>query len=462
MIVKLISENYKVCYQSKIDPKRLVSSRTSTILVEDLSKVKGYVVGFGCLLGEETLPKDLIKHLLASKYQVIYVTDQIPKSCLVHPNLIYVLSEWQWFTHTCFLDYQLFNGVFYSGKRTKQLAYAFSKLTPFECPVLENSKQIKLLQPSLVTVQSKTPSLLVDTVSFTGGRGLGDVLMTTVLLKYLSSKWVIDYYIRPNEAPVLQHNPYIRQILTGKENDLVKPNIKSYDWHFILANYLEEYRDTPRNRQCRLYSLCELFHIHPREIKDWIPVLHLTEEEIEFGKQFRSTTKPTLVVGLESTGSEKRSYPKDRQLVVLSELSHIFHIVLTSAYKWDLSISDVTNLTGQLNLRQFFSVINSADMILSSDTSVYWVGLAFKKPSVVIFSSIEPDWRVAPYSDLIYPIYLKMRCQPCWERQAVRDVKAWEDCRKSLESKGVTPCILVDPAQVVTSVKQFSIMKKIL
>jgi len=225
MIVKLISNNYTIYYQSKIDSTRLVSGRTSTVITPDLGSVRGYVLGFGFLLGEESFPQNLIRKILKFNYCVIYITDHIPSKPLIHPNLIYIVSGWEWLVHTCFLDYQIFSGVFSSGsgKSSRKLATRFLKITPYKCILLVTHKDLEKLNPPVIKDQKKDRySLLVDTVTLADGRGLGDLLMLTVLFRYLVKQWEIDIYVRPESTPLFQYNPHIHQIISGKSTDVIR------------------------------------------------------------------------------------------------------------------------------------------------------------------------------------------------------------------------------------------------
>jgi ADP-heptose:LPS heptosyltransferase len=478
-MLKLISEKYTIHYASKIQPNQLASSNSSTIFEPEGTLL---ALGFGSIIAGDKFPRSFIQELIARNFGVVYFCDELPSNILIHPSIVYVVSEWAWFNPTAFLDYHKFCLAFNSGKSTLEITNKFTKLNDFNCkrvdPVFDSLANVDAilseLQPILhvesTEVAQKT--LLFDTVSYCADRGLGDILMTTIPLKYLAENgWKIDYIVRKAGAELLKNNPYINKIystsheLCSMQHEKLNalPKIKDYLWYFTLATNLEDYRIT-RNLNCRIDSICDLLRVDVKKIEDFTPVMQLTEEEIEFGRQYIDPSKINLALGLMSNGSENRSYPReywDELLNKLNRLGRYNVIVMDQAPLKLLERPNVKNLTGKLNIRQWASVVYNCDEIASMDTGIYWIGLAFKKPCVVMFTTINPDIRVSHHKNLVRSLYPPLKCKPCYDRQMVKDVAAWKECAAIVRKGNPPPCTKVlTPDLLIKEIKAFSIKRK--
>ena len=479
-MIKLISQNYKILYSSKVDPTKLVASNSSTIFEPE---GKFLALGIGSIIGSEVFPKAFIEELIRRDFGIVYFCDELPENVIIHPNIVYVIASWAWFTHTAFVDYHLFKVVFGSGSSTHSIAEKFTKLSCIDCklvhPIFDSFASIDQLIVDLDPIlrakahPDKEKTLLFDTVSFCPDRGLGDILMTTIAIKRLVEQgWVVDYVVRKGAGQLLKGNPYIHKLwitqheLNMKENAGIDdlPKLQDYTWHFTLATNLEDYK-VSRNLQGRIDSIFDLLRINSTDITDYTPILELTEEEKEYGKQFMRADKKNLVLGLISTGSDNRSYPKEYYDELLNNLNRIgkYNIIITDqAPIKALERPNVINLSGKLNIRQWASVVYNSDGVVSMDTGIYWIALAFKKPCVVMFTTIAPELRVNHHTDLVRAVYPKLICKPCYDRQMVVNVPAWKECAKAINMGCPAPCTkALVPDLVIKNVKEwFSIVRR--
>lgn len=475
-MIKLISQNYKVYYSSGVDPTKLVVANSSTVFDPE---GKYLALGIGSILSNEAFPRNFIEELIRRDFGIVYFCDELPANAIIDPHIVYVIATWAWFSHTAFVDFHVFRLVFGSGKATKKVAEKFAQLGAVSChildPILDSLASVDSLvielDPELKAKKSQSAkTLLFDTVSFCPDRGLGDILMTTIAVKKLVEQgWKVDYVVRKGAAQLLQGNPYINKIwstqheLNMKEmvNSPEVPKTQDYTWHFTLATNLEDYK-VSRNLQGRIDSICELLRLKVADISDWTPTIVLTEEEKEYGKQFMSTTKKNIVLGLISTGSDNRSYPKIYYDELLNKLNRTgrYNIIVTDQAPMKLlERPHVVNLSGKLNVRQWASVVANCDMVVSMDTGIYWLGLAFQKPCVVMFTTIQPELRVNHHKDLVRAIYTKLPCKPCYDRQMVVNTEAWKTCAQAIRIGNHAPCtkVLV-PDLVIKNIKEmFSI-----
>lgn len=474
---KLVTEQCTIHYQSQVDPHQLIGSKSSTLFIPQGSL---FAVGFGSIISNEEFPVHLITTLIQLDFGVVYFCDQLPKNAIINPHVVYVVCDWAWFSHTLLVDYQNICCAFGSGKSTKVLADKFKRLNTLKCwtvdPITFSYGEVqdihKAMLPKTLDRTVKEKTLLFDSLSYCPDRGLGDIVMTLVVLKYLHDNgWKIDYYARPAAAKILEGIPWINKVWgTTQGLDMLRdgscdnvPNPKNYTWHFCLSTGLENYK-LPRNLNCRVDSLAELMRLNPKDIKERMPQLYLTEQELEFGKKFMSSEKPNLAVGLISNGSVCRSYPQARISELLNKLTKYYNVIFLDQSPYLLETQKgVVNLSGQLTIRQWLSVIANCDMVLSTDTGIYWMGLGFAKPAVVMFSTIQPELRVKYYPKYIKSLYLKLPCKPCYDRQMVRDQEAWKVCIKTVSCGSAPACITgLTPSMVLKAVKEFSIYRGIL
>lgn len=478
-MIKLISEKYTIHYSSKLQPNQLASSNSSTIFEPEGTLL---ALGFGSIIGGDKFPRTFIQELIARSIGIVYFCDELPANLIIHPAVVYVVSEWAWFNPTAFVDYHRFCLAFNSGSHTLEITKKFTRLNEFNCkrvdPILDSLATVDALlteiEPTLRVEATITApkTLLFDTVSFCSDRGLGDILMTTIPLKYLAENgWKVDYIVRKAGAGLLKGNPYINKVYaTSHElchlkhenlNDL--PKIKDYLWYFTLATNLEDYRIS-RNLNCRIDSICDLLRVDVKKVEDFTPVLQLTEEEIEFGKQYIRPGKINIAMGLISNGSDARSYPReycDDLLNKLNRLGRYNVIIMDQAPLKFLERPNVINLTGKLNIRQWASVVYNCDEVVSMDTGIYWIGLAFKKPCVVMFTTIDPDIRISHHKQLVKVVYPYLKCKPCYDRQMVKDATAWKECAAILRKGMNPPCTKVlTPDLLIKEIKSFSIHRR--
>jgi len=478
-MIKLISEKYTIYYASKIQPNQLSQSHSSTIFEPEGDFL---TLGFGSIIGGDVFPRGFIQELIARNFGIVYFCDELPENFIIHPAIVYVIAEWAWFTHTAFVDYHRFSLTFGSGKHTIEIAEKFTKLNSFNCklinPILDSLAQIdsilKDIDPILRAETSlhTEKTLLFDSVSYTSDRGLGDILMTTIPLKYLAlNGWKIDYVARKAAGELLKGNPYINKLhITSHElcsmksyNLAALPKPSDYIWHFTLATNLEDYRIT-RNLNCRIDSICDLLRVNVNKIRDFTPVLNLTYEEIKYGEQYINPNKINIAMGLMSNGSDARSYPKEYYDELLNKLNRTgrYNIIITdqSSIKL-LERPNVINLTGKLSIREWAAVVYNCDGVVSMDTGIYWIGLAFEKPCLIMFTTVDPEIRISHHKNLCKIIYPPLKCKPCYDRQMVKDSEAWKICAGTIRTGSPTPCTKVlTPDLILKELKTFSILRR--
>ena len=74
---------------------------------------------------------------------------------------------------------------------------------------------------------------------------------------------------------------------------------------------------------------------------------------------------------------------------------------------------DAVNLCGKTSLREFFSVIKGARLLVSNDSSPVHVAAAFKTPVVEVYGPTVPRFGFFPYGPGRFVEVEGLRCRPC-------------------------------------------------
>ena len=103
------------------------------------------------------------------------------------------------------------------------------------------------------------------------------------------------------------------------------------------------------------------------------------------------------------------------------------------------------NLTGDLSLREFMSVLTRLKVFISNDSGPMHVASALGVPTVGIFGSTDPNW-TGPSGSRVKVLYEKMECSPCFERECrsghydcLTTVKAGDVAQAAVELIGSSP-----------------------
>lgn len=123
------------------------------------------------------------------------------------------------------------------------------------------------------------------------------------------------------------------------------------------------------------------------------------------GIRFKNN-KPLLLFQYESSAKIRGITDKSIVSSIIKKLinSSDFNIVILS----DLDISSYKLYKMKpfsKTLDHYFTIIKNVDYVLTTDTSAYHIADAFNKPTVALFTSINPKLRTS-YYDYVTPIYL--------------------------------------------------------
>ncbi len=277
-----------------------------------------------------------------------------------------------------------------------------------QTPAVKLSRLRKLLK-------TKTPHICV-----VRGEGLGDVLMTTPVIRALKEtfgKAQISYatntrYLEGALVKVLRHNPDIKEIL---ERDLLDDS--QYDLVISLhcpAIFYEKPGNPPISR-------LDLFANHAGvKLKNHDLHYYIQKEEIEAGEKLVSHLQGKKIVLVQpSASSERRSLDHRKLKTALTELNTahgVATIVLTHSSDFGTDVL-WDNIPGcmpirNLDVRQIAGLMVHCDLVLCPDSSVLHLAGALKVPTVAFFGPTHPAARINYYPNAV-AIWKGEELNPC-------------------------------------------------
>jgi len=244
--------------------------------------------------------------------------------------------------------------------------------------------------------------IVIDAYTDNPKRGLGDIIMSTVLAKAFKSKHPelpITYVARKNAHCLLEGNSDIDDV-TETLPKLEKKNYIKFGYAFESYSYL-------RNRRNRIDSMLLYAGI---SVDDKVPFVPSDKAY----RQYHKSGKVNVGVGINSAADNRRWKPK-----YLDELAgfvgdrYLFHVLdmpFSSRNKnivfYDVSLAELPNLVTQM------------DKMLCMDSMLSHLSGALGVPSVVLYTTIEASWRNKYYESI--GIQAPIECSPCMDNQVGR------------------------------------------
>ena len=395
--IRIITDQ-SILYFSDPSNSYLISKEKNYVFFRP--KGKFVIVGFlQHIESSETTIPTLVQEAIANDIGVVYVCDKLPENPIVHPNIVYLKVQWAWLIHTLFFNPLLFHGVFGNGAMTR-LVKAFSCFTQYKIPILDSLSDIKDMSKQH---EETTGNILCEISG-----GIGDHLLCIPTFKTLVAQGKkVHLLINKHRQVCFNNLDYIHKYYYRKEEIDVSQfdNIHWLNFGQVLNDYRREL-----NQQNRIFAVANLCSLDKSELVTDIPEIILTEEEKLFGKNLVEGHKKPLFFGFDSARSDSK-IPLNLTQDTINKLNNLGFSVFTSSLK-SITLEGCTNLTGQLNERQLFSVINAVDAVLTIDTSFLHIAGALKKKLYVLMNYFNPDWRMSTYKNC--KAYTPMvDCYPC-------------------------------------------------
>jgi lipopolysaccharide heptosyltransferase II len=314
--------------------------------------------------------------------------------------------------------------------------------------------------------------------------GMGDILLSTPTARALFEHYKtkektveIDYVVGPGMAPALEGIPYVRRVF------VLEPEFKSlrtlaprlaqeqYDLYINLQPYLRTTllgwamrpKQTIRFRkdQKKQPDTGKVRHAIDDFSKEVAALgITVTNRQMDFAvpdtarkslkKQF-APAKPYICLNPGASHAVNR-WPEEKFAALLGQLNATFpqyEYVLVGGKEdaerarniaAQASIS-VTNLAGQLNIKEFGALLEKSVLLVTADTGPLHIASALKTPLVTLFGAANPD-RTGPSNnprDLVV-INPNLTCIPCSSRTCQRKERDTA-CMTQLDTEWVLDAI---------------------
>jgi len=264
--------------------------------------------------------------------------------------------------------------------------------------------------------------------------GLGDVIMSLAVAKWYNDLgYKVDYVVKTSIVELFDFVPYVNEVYNSSH--LVQWN--KYDIKFSLTGKLSQYHleICKRHRTDASFILCD---VNPNKVPDECkkPILKIDDSYKQWAKQYIKSNKTNLLFS-PIANAKYRTYYYFNDLLAMIDSNPKFNVIFTHDRRIPFNMNGY-NLTGKTTLRQFVSLVTMVDVVLSVDTGTVQIAGTFDIPTVVIFTTIPPEWRVA-YFNNVYTITPTVPCFPCMDLYLISEEKRRycvesivPDCVKSL------------------------------
>ena len=298
---------------------------------------------------------------------------------------------------------------------------------------------------------------------------LGDVLLTTPLIRSLKSKYPdinVDFVVKRQYSMVLKGNPYLRRIFFPDE----EIDVTRYDVIVDLQNNLRSCRIRrkfeKRVVKFKKYSLDKYllvnFKVNRLRELPAIPVRYA--ETVEKGlldesgldllipdsvKSRLTGDKQTIGICPGSRHFTKR-YPAEKFIEVGNKLaSEGFRVVVIGGEdeknicaEISDSINGAINLSTENDLYQIAADMKRCDGIICNDSGLMHVACAVKVPVVVIFGSSVREFGFTPYGNKHKVVEREnLSCRPCSHIGKEKCPEKHFRCMLEISSEEVIKCI---------------------
>lgn len=291
-------------------------------------------------------------------------------------------------------------------------------------------------------------TILFDIVQGCQDRGIGDVLLTTPIIRELKKKFnncEIHYIAHKHNSQILIGNPDIDKVVTST-SDL----LPEYTYHLTLERELEDY-SIPRNREHRLDSLAKLYNL---ELEDKSLVLNLSHDEVEGvrSKYILDNRKKNIVIAFKSS-SKYRNWPMTYFYELAKTLQYEYNVYLVDGKPEPYfdSLQMAKNLSGKLNVRELCCLIKCSDLVISLDSAALHIAGALDKKCIVLMGPIKNELRCSYYPN----------CHDVSEIRRNRCVVKEGNCFDLQSGEFRYKCLNKGICQVLLSITVDDVLKKI-
>ena len=235
--------------------------------------------------------------------------------------------------------------------------------------------------------------------------GMGDVLMTTPVLRGLKEKYpgaVLAYMTFHEWEPLLEDNPHVDSIIPLANHWGPWPEIKTVLPYFniVVDLVMAAEQDKYLADWNRVEAFCDVAEVKPSSFKT---VLVWPKRERDLKR---------ILLHTDGTAAE-RCWPASyyaRLAAMLKECG--FQVTLIGTAGKVGLVDGAEDLCGQLGLSQTIDLIASSAALVGPDSGPFHIAAALSTPTVGIFGPIPPELRVKHYSRHVVTLRSNV-CAPC-------------------------------------------------
>jgi len=223
--------------------------------------------------------------------------------------------------------------------------------------------------------------------------GMGDVLMTTPLIRHLAGRGVlVDVQTSQRFVCLFDGNPHVRAVLSLEAD---APDHAAYDAVLDLRQFVEN-AEAQQVHEHRVPGFARIADVELPE-GDWALDYFLQPGEPEAVRAKIDASLPAgetetarLIAYVWGANSDTRSWGDAQHRAVLSALLAGGHrVVVLSETPQQLPLADpaLYDATGRLALREAAAALAVADVVVTPDTGLFHVASALGRPVVTYFGA---------------------------------------------------------------------------
>jgi len=248
------------------------------------------------------------------------------------------------------------------------------------------------------------------------GGGLGDVLLTTPVLRALKEKYPgceITFITGKINEPVVKGSPFIDRLVTCSHfYEILYSPLKGYDYEFNLI-----YERYPAMHIIDAYA-----KIAGVLLSDKTPHLVITEaheREAERFLKYYGITPDTLLIGVHRGPTWLcRTWPVQRYIDFAKHMKKKYGAVFVEfSRQKGFGAGLGIDLTGKTSIRQMAAILRRCNMLLCIDSFVLHLASVSATPTVAVFGCTNPELRL-PFNDVSVGLQTKGDCKGCYHRQS--------------------------------------------
>lgn len=271
--------------------------------------------------------------------------------------------------------------------------------------MLENNNNIKYSFDNAAFQEFELLNNTSEVVYIKTFGGLGDCLMLTPALRsiktFFNDRKIVVYCSQTTHFEILKGNPFIYYYA---DDSFYEKNIDKFyapDVYNILPSLIYPKKISK--------IICHL--LNTIEVEDKLD-LFLSQEEIEFGKEFKSNYCPFICINPTSKCSKNQEWPEHKWVQLVEKAKTKGFNIVQVGLKEENLIKDCIDLREKFTLRESLSVLNSSIGFIGVDSFWSHAASALNVPAIVLFGDSTPE--IWGHENNIN-IYKKYDCSPCFE-----------------------------------------------